>query len=215
MNRFSMLGLLVVMAGCEAEIEQVEIAREDIVPIDVSPMDHLKVTAPDVALCDSGREYVGFGGAVLTQDRPERDVGLERARPKPYSALVTEYPRVLGNTPALLAQSESTFGLTPARWYTTGEPNAVSLYQAYRVAFQGCLTVTGTPEKYAAAPTAQTAATECAAWAQRFWGRAALTPELDACVAVITVDATKETQLRRRWAHGCASVLTSSDFLTF
>ncbi len=215
MTRISIVGLVVVLAGCDAAIEQVEIANEDLVPIDLTPMDHLKVTAPDVALCNSGRAYVGFGGMELTYDRPERDVGYERARAKPFSALQTEYPRVLGTTPALLAQSESTFGTTAARWYTKGDPNAVSLYQAYRIAFQGCLTVTGTAEKYATPPTAATATAECSAWAQKFWGRAALSAELEACATVIGQYALKETQVRRRWAHGCASVLTSSDFLTF
>lgn len=215
MNRSLILGLLVVVAGCEAEIEKVELAKEDINPIDVSPMDNLRVTAPEVALCNSGRTYTGFGGTELTYDRAERDVGYERARAKPFSALLTEYPRVLGTTPALLAQSETTFGTTAARWYTKGDPNAVSLYQAYRIAFQGCLTVTGTDAKYAATPTMETAKAECAAWASKFWGRAALGPELEACATVIGQYAVKETQVRRRWAHGCASVLTSSDFLTF
>jgi hypothetical protein len=122
---------------------------------------------------------------------------------------------VLGNTPALLAQSESTFGLTAPRWFSRGDPSAVSLYQAYRIAFQGCLTLTQSPSKYAQLPTIDTATAECASWARKFWGREGLAPELRTCADVIGVFATRETQMRRRWAHGCASVLTSSDFLTF
>lgn len=207
--------LFLTLAGCEAEIEQVEVSKEDIVPLDVAPMTGGLITTPEVALCEAGRAYAGFGGQDLTMDRKETDVGLERARTKPFTALQTEYTRVLGNTPALLAQSESTFGLTPPRWLNKGEPNAVSLYQAYRIAFQGCLTATATGAKYAATPTIETATAECASWAKKFWGRAALTPELEACANVIGVYSTSETQVRRRWAHGCASVLTSSDFLTF
>jgi hypothetical protein len=206
---------LLTLFACEAEIEQVQISKEDLVPIDVAPMVGGLVTTPEVALCTTGRSYTGFGGDDLTLDRRESDVGLERARTKPFVALQSEYARVLGNTPALLAQSESTFGLTPPRWFNKGEPNAVSLYQAYRIAFQGCLTLTETPAKYTQLPTIDTATTECAAWAKKFWGRAGLTPELKACADVIGMYATRETQVRRRWAHGCASVLTSSDFLTF
>ena len=206
---------LVLLVGCEAEIAQVESAKEDINPIDATPLAGAHVATPEVALCESGRMYQGFGGQELTLDRKETDVGFERARTKPFAALQTEYVRVLGNTPPLLAESESTFGLTPARWYPKTDFNAVSLYQAYRIAFQGCLTLTSQPAQYAQAATIDTARAECAGWAKKFWGRTAMTPEIEACANVIGVYATSETTLRRRWAHGCASVLTASDFLTF
>lgn len=216
MMRTSLVSVLVVVAlGCEAEIEGVEVEKEDINPIDATPLAGAKVVAPEVALCESGRSYEGFGGAQLTQDRKEADIGLERARTKPFAALQTEYVRVLGNTPALLAQSESTFGLTPPRWYPKTDPNAVSLYQAYRIAFQGCLTVTAQPAQYTQLPTLESARTECGAWAKKFWGRPAMGAELDACANVVGIYSTSETSVRRRWAHGCASVLTASDFLTF
>jgi hypothetical protein len=213
--RVSVVAALTALTGCEAEIDAVESAKEDIKPIDASPEVGAKVIAPDVALCESGRSYEGFGGAQLTQDRKEADVGLERARAKPFTALQTEYPRVLGNTPVLLAESESTFGLTPPRWYPKVDPNAVSLYQAYRIAFQGCLTLTAQPAQYNQLPTIDTARTECTAWAKKFWSRNAMGAEIEACTNVIGVYSSSETNLRRRWAHGCASVLTASDFLTF
>ncbi len=216
MTRSSIVGILVVvLTGCEAEIEQVVISREDILPIDATPKVGAHVAPPEVSLCESGRTYQGFGGQELTLDRKETDVGLERARTKPFAALQSEYVRVLGNTPELLAQSESTFGLTPARWYPKTDPNAVSLYQAYRIAFQGCLTVTAAPSQYAQTPTIEGARAECSAWAKKFWGRTAMGPELEACANVIGIYSTSETNVRRRWAHGCASVLTASDFLTF
>lgn len=216
MTRLSIVGFLVVLlAGCEAELEQVETAKADIIPIDITPFAGAQVAAPEVALCEAGRSYQGFAGQDLTLDRREIDVGFERARTKPFAALQSEYVRVLGNTPELLAQSESTFGLTPPRWYPKTDANAVSLYQAYRIAFQGCLTVTAQPAQFSQAPTIDSARTECASWAKKFWGRTALGPELEACANVIGVYSTSETSMRRRWAHGCASVLTSSDFLTF
>lgn len=216
MTRTSIVGLLVVaLTGCEAEIDQVQVSKEDILPLDATPMVSPQVNTPEVSLCESGRAYEGFGGNDLTMDRKEADVGLERARTKPFAALQTEYVRVLGNTPELLAQSESTFGLTPPRWYPKTDPNAVSLYQAYRIAFQGCLTLTASPTQYSQPPTFDSAKTECGAWARKFWGRAAMGAELEACANVIGVYSTSETSVRRRWAHGCASVLTASDFLTF
>lgn len=213
--RVGVVAALTALSGCEAEIEAVETSKEDIKPIDASPELGAKAIAPDVALCDSGKSYVGFGGAQLTQDRKEADVGLERARAKPFTALQTEYPRVLGTTPVLLAESESTFGLTPPRWYPKVDPNAVSLYQAYRIAFQGCLTVTATAPQYNQLPTIDSARTECTGWAKKFWSRSAMGPEIEACTNVIGMYANSESNLRRRWAHGCASVLTASDFLTF
>jgi hypothetical protein len=215
MTRALFCGLLVLLTGCEAEIEAVQLAREDLLPIDATGDLAPTVIAPDVALCESGRRYVGFGGQDLSLDRREAEVGLERARPKPYSALATEYPRVLGNTPELLAQSESTFGLTPARWYPKSDPSAVSLYQAYRIAFQGCLTLTATGANFAQLPTVETATSQCSAWAGKFWSRTAMGPEIEACARIVGVYSSSETNVRRRWAHGCASVLTSSDFLTF
>ena len=213
--RTSIVGLLVVLTGCEAQIDQVEAAKEDIVPLDAFSDATTRVAPPEVALCDSGRAYQGFGGNDLTLDRREAEVGFERARTKPFAALQTEYARVLGNTPDLLSQSESTFGLTPARWYPKTDPNAVSLYQAYRIAFQGCLTLTSQPAQYAQLPSIETARSECGGWAKRFWGRTAMSPEIESCANVVGVFSTSETSVRRRWAHGCASVLTASDFLTF
>lgn len=165
--------------------------------------------------CDTGRQYLGFGGTDLAADREQGEVGEESRRPKPFSALSTEFPRVLGSTPAMLAGSESTFGLVPARWHTEPTMSAVSVYTAFRIAFQGCLTVTQTPAKYNTAPTDTTARAECAAWAEKFWNRKALDPELDACVQVTVRDSVTETSARRRWAYGCASTLVASDFLTF
>lgn len=217
MTRTSIIvgSLVALLTSCEAEIEAVQSSKEDILPIDATPLADTQIATPEVALCESGRSYLGFGGQQLTHDRKEADVGLERARTKPFAALQSEYVRVLGNTPELLAQSESTFGLTPPRWYPRTEPNAVSLYQAYRIAFQGCLTLTSQPTHYAQLPTIDTARLECTGWAKKFWGRAAMGPEIEACANVIGVYSTSETTVRRRWAHGCASVLTASDFLTF
>ncbi|MEW5741437.1 MAG: hypothetical protein AB1938_21125 [Myxococcota bacterium] len=216
MTRAILSSLLVVLvAGCEAEIDQKGPSDPTIVPLDITKKDQSKIRTPEVAICESGRKYPGFGGIELTADRRDVDLGLETARLKPYSALQTEYPRVLGNTPGLLAGAESTFGTTPARWYPAPQASAVALYTAYRVAFQGCLTLTAQPAKYNVAATQETAIAECSAWARKFWSRPALGPEIEACATVIIQDSIEETNLRRRWAYGCAAVLTASDFLTY
>jgi hypothetical protein len=166
-------------------------------------------------LCSGGRTYTGLGGVQLEATRSDVQAGTNRSRFKPYSALRTDYTRVLGAKPALVDTVGSTFGQPPARWSEEPQASAVNLFTAYRVAFQGCLAYTGTAAAYANAPTSSTAATECAAFARKFWSRVATQEELDGCVNAAMVDAATETNLRRRWAYACASVLSSAGFLTF
>ncbi len=180
---------------------------------------------PPPPRCDMGKTYTGFSGTELTVGRVDQDIGPERDRIKPYSAMAAEYNRALGNTPALLAQSASTFDNPPARWYVEPASSAVSIYTAYRIAFQGCLTLTsgtGAPAKYQTAPTNSTAAAECQAWATKFWSREPTQEEVDACVKVAMVDSMTEgtnppqnTTAPRRWAYTCASVLTAAGFTTY
>lgn len=180
---------------------------------------------PPAPRCDMGKTYTGFAGTELTVGRVDQDIGPERDRIKPYSVLGAEYNRVLGNTPNLLAQSASTFDNPPARWYVEPASSAVSIYTAYRIAFQGCLTLTsgtGAPAKYQTAPTSGTAEAECRAWATKFWSREPTQEEVDACVKVAVVDSVTEgtnppqdTTAPRRWAYTCASVLTAAGFTTY
>jgi hypothetical protein len=169
-----------------------------------------------------GKQYTGFAGTMLEAGRVDNDMGLERARVKPYSALTSEYQRVLGNNPALIGQSATTFGQDPARWLTEPTSSAVTVYTAFRVAFQGCLTVTTNTAnaQYQTLPTNTTAATECGTWARKFWSRDANQAEIDACVQVAMVDSAKEGMntnpaANRRWAYACASVLSAAGFMTY
>ncbi len=207
------VAVFAALSGCEAEMQtQGELTGA---PSDVlAGADATRAPVPEGLSCDPGRRYAGFAGADLTADRGEDGLGRERARLKPFSALQSEFPRVLGNTPVGLTGAESTWGAVPARWYAEGSASAISLYASYRIAFQGCLTAVQ-PAKYATAPDALTAETECRAWARRFWSRAPMQPEVDTCVKVATVDAARDANPRRRWAYACAAVLTASDFLTF
>ncbi|MGQ0503911.1 MAG: hypothetical protein ACT4TC_01175 [Myxococcaceae bacterium] len=163
----------------------------------------------------TGSKYTGFAGTELVDDRLPQQANLDRSRVKPYSALVAEYPRVLGSTPALLAGFGSTFGEPAVRWNTEPQASAVSLYTAYRVAFQGCLTYTGTAAAYAAAPSDASAATECGNFATKFWSRSASSAEITTCVKATVADTTTEPDARRRWAYGCAAVLSAAGFLSY
>jgi hypothetical protein len=221
MNRTHRSFLLLVLAACEGGFNrndgQVKVVDPDVVEQDTPTIQPHDVTgdSPAAPTCDTGRAYVGFGGLDLALDREPGAVGEETRRPRPFTALASEFTRVLGATPTMLAGAESTYGTIPARWSQEPTLSAVSVFTTFRIAFQGCLTLTAQPAKFGVMPTEATARTECAAWAERFWSRTALGPELDACVQVVTRDATVETNARRRWAYGCAATLSSADFLTF
>lgn len=184
-------------------------------PADVLPVDNTPIDNTPAPRCDMGRKYVGLGGLELTDGRQDLDLGLDRSRIKPFTALPAEYGRVLGNTPALLTGMGPTFGEPQARWYGEAQASAISLYTSYRIAFQGCLTYTASATKWSAVPNANSAETECVAFAEKFWSRSPSADELATCVNVATVDSSIETDPRRRWAYSCAAVLSSAGFLTY
>lgn len=170
--------------------------------------------ANDPALCKS-REYQNFDHQSLTSGRTVTRLGDDRARMKPFSALQTEYTRVLGNTPASLAGSGATFGQVPKMWFQEPEANAVALQTAYDIAFDGCLTYTASDAAYAAAPDVASAQTQCSAMARKFWSKTPAPQEIQACSDMAVTGSAAEADPRRRWAYACASVLTSAGFLTY
>ncbi len=198
------------LAGCAGSVSEPEGTGG---PLGIDPKTGLPILGDDDA--PAGRSYKAFGGGTLGSDRISGAAGEEMKRVKPYSALVGEYARVLGKTPALLPTFAATFSEPPARWFFEPEASAVSVFSAYRAAFQGCLDLTATDAAYATAPTPTTAATECGKFASRFWTRTAGSAEIDVCVNVATVQTQPETDFRRKWAYTCAAVLTSAGFLSF
>lgn len=179
---------------------------------------------PEPTCAEQQKGYAGFGGTKLEAGRTEYEVATERMRMKPFEALKDDYRRLLGVEPPSLTASGPTFGEAPARWYAEPAPGAVSLYQAYRIAFDACNEHTKLEAKWATAPTAASAKKECAAWQRKFWSRTPEVDEIEACAKVATTDAafeavaggeTRATEPRRRWAYACASVLASSDFLMY
>lgn len=165
--------------------------------------------------CAVYRSYAGFGGAKLEADRITGTSELDRDRVKPYEVLATEYTRMLGKKPPLIDTMATTFGSSPARFYVEPEGSAVTLYSAYRVAFEGCIDFTATATEYAAAPTTASATDVCNALATRFWSRTPEQHEIDACVKTAVTDTASEGNARRRWGYTCAAVLSAAGFLTY
>lgn len=222
-NLLAGAALAVLMAGCSLGSSSANL--NNIVPDEPGPQDPIADPNEPVSVdpvdpvppprCDMGKSYTGFAGTMLEAGRVDLDMGVERARMKPYSALQGEYTRVLGNTPGLLASSASTFAIVPNRWLVEPQASAINLYTAYRIAFQGCLTATATPTQFGTLPTNTTAASECGTWARKFWSRTPTQAELDSCVQVAMVDTSSETNARRRWAYTCAAVLSATGFMTY
>lgn len=184
-------------------------------PITEIPPEETKDPEQPQARCDMGRVYTGIGGRVLVSTRIDQDMNVDRARIKPYQVFAGEFQRAINTTPSLLSSMGNTFSRPAARWNEEPQLSAVTLYSAYRLAFQGCLTFTGSGTKFANAPTTNTATDICTELAQTFWSRDAEQAEIDACVKVAVDDTQAETNPRRRWAYTCASLLTTDGFLSY
>jgi hypothetical protein len=169
----------------------------------------------DVLTCAKGASYVGFGDVDLTADRAAIAVGDERGRLKPYGALAAEYERAIGAIPGELDAQAATFGQSVERWYDEPTASAFTAYAAFRVGLQGCTTLLAGDAAYASAPTEADAATACAAWQHRFWSRTPSSAETAACVDFALDGSQTIADARTRWAYVCASVLSSTGFLTY
>lgn len=192
-------------------------------------------TDPTAPACTVfGGAHVGLGGENLSATNNVAAYG-DRARAKPYSALLTEYARVLGaaNKPASIDGLGGTFGEPAARWYIEPMASAVFVNTAYNVAFEGCLRLTGdiaggtVDPRFATAPIKASAKTVCGEWMRKFWSREGTPAQVDECVAsaleVTTetygggavAEVTRPATPKRQWAYACASVLSSSGYLTY
>lgn len=162
-----------------------------------------------------GRSYILFDGSKLETTRVNENVGVNRARLKPFAVMQGEYQRVLGVVPASLAASAGSFDQAPERWFAEAEHSGVSLNAIFDISFDGCLAYTKTAADYAAAPTDATATTVCTALMRKAWSKTPAPEEIASCTTLATTKLTTEPDARRRWAYVCASVLSSSQFLTF
>jgi len=170
-------------------------------------------TPPGAEQC-KGAPHVGFANFDFVSDRKPGDVGVNRRRVKPYTALSSEFQRAIGAVPAGLPQAAAAFGQTPARWYAEPTAGAVSLYTMYTLSFTSCYD-TMTDAKFTQTINAASATTECTAMQRKYWQRTPTPEETKACSDLVTTGLSDEPLARRRWAHACASVLTSVGFTTY
>lgn len=173
-------------------------------------------TDPDgmaAGACAPGVPHVGFAGTDLNAGRKTAEAGDDRRRVKPFTAMRGEFQRAVGNVPAGLAASAAAFGEQPARWYSEPTAGAVSLYTTYTLAFSACYD-SMSASQYQAAPTATSAEAECTSLQKKVWQRTPSPDEVKACADVAT-GLSNEPIARRRWAHACASVMTSTGFTTY
>ncbi len=162
-----------------------------------------------------GRSYVLFDGSKLEATRINENVGVNRARLKPFTVMQGEYQRVLGLVPASLAAAGGSFDEAPERWFAEAQHSGVSLNAIFDISFEGCLQYTKTAADFAAAPTTETATTACTSLMRKAWSKTPAPEEIDACTTLATTKLASEPDVRRRWTYVCASVLSSSQFLTF
>lgn len=161
-----------------------------------------------------GRSYVGFDSSKLEDTRVNEAGGVNRARIKPYGAMGGEYTRVLGAAPVSLASSASSFDDPPARWYAEAALSGVSLNTSFAIAFEGCVAQTA-GATFAAAPTSDTATKYCTETMRKAWSQSGSPDEISGCVDLATTKLASETDPHRQWAYVCASILSSTHFLTF
>ncbi len=163
----------------------------------------------------TGRSYALFDGSKLEQDRVNENVGVNRARFKPYAVMAGEYQRVLGVVPPSLAGAAGSFDVPPARWFAEADYSGVSLDAIFSISFEACASYTGTSADFAAAPTNETATTQCNALIRKAWSHSASPDETAACVDLAVNKLGAEPDARRRWTYTCAAILSSAQFLTF
>lgn len=164
--------------------------------------------------CEGTLAYPGLNGAELTASRLEYEPGTNRARMRPYKQLRAEYLRVLGVIPKFMGYQDFTFYEPVIRWFVEPELNAINVLISYRSGFQGCRAYLKEP-LYEVPPTAEMARAQCQAWQRRFWSLEPTDAEIDTCAQVLLHPSNTDPVIKNRWAYGCASVLTSTPFLTY
>ncbi|MDF2693961.1 MAG: hypothetical protein K0S65_2344 [Labilithrix sp.] len=174
--------------------------------------------SPEALQCTekpAGRSYALFDGTKLEDVRVNENAGINRARFKPYAVLAGEYQRVLGVVPKSLAGAGASFDDPPARWFAESAHSSTSLNAAFAISFEACGAFVATGADYAAAPTDDSADGFCRTTMRKAWSRSPSPEEVGGCVELATKKLGDEPDARRRWSYVCASILSSSNFLTF
>jgi hypothetical protein len=162
-----------------------------------------------------GRAYVNFNGNHLEESRVNENVGVNRARIKPYAVMANEYQRVLGLVPEAIKTAGGSFDDPPERWYAESTHSGVSMNTIFEISFAGCLAYAKGAADLKAAPTADSAKAECTRLMRKAWNRSPSPEEIQGCTDLAMTKLASQTDVSRRWAYVCSSVLSSSQFLTF
>ena len=166
-------------------------------------------------VCEQTRTYTGFGGSDLTGTRPAIEPGSDRLRLKPYVALSAEYRAALGLSAFDTGVYAATFGRPPARWFQEPAASSNTIYAAFALAFAACTQQTTGDARYASAPDAASADSNCREYVRRAWHREATDAEAATCVSY-AVDKTNPADApAKRWSYACAAVLSASGFLAY
>jgi hypothetical protein len=158
------------------------------------------------------RSYVGFNQNKLEEKRPDEALDLNRARFKPFAVMADEYERVLGLVPKSLASAREAFGDAPERWYAEPTHSGVSLTTIFNVGLDGC---TATVADRTKAPTPETATAFCKDLMEKAYAEDPTPDQIAACVDLATTKLAAVSDVRSRWAQVCASILSSTPFLTY
>jgi hypothetical protein len=164
----------------------------------------------------AGRSYASFDGSSKLEDSRLNEMSAANlARFKPYAVMAGEYQRVLGVVPKSLAGAASSFDSPPDRWYADPSPSGVSLSTSFDISFEACGAALASGTGHDQAPTADTATDYCTTTMRKAWSRSPSPDEIGVCVDLATQKLGAEPDPRRRWTYVCASILSSSHFLTF
>jgi hypothetical protein len=159
------------------------------------------------------RTYIAFDQNKLEQRRPDEAVDVNRARFKPFAVMAEEYKRVLGAAPKSLAGAREAFGDAPERWYAEPTHSGVSLSAIFNVGLDGCTaTIAADRSK---APTNETATAFCKDLMTKAYSEDPTAEQVAVCVDLATTKLANVTDVRSRWAQVCASILSSTPFLTY
>ncbi len=161
-----------------------------------------------------GRSYPLFDGTKLEDKRINENVGVNRARFKPYAVMTGEFQRVLGVAPKSLEGAGASFDDPPARWYAEASHSGVSLNTMFDIAFEGCSSAAIVTAN-TAMPDDASATQFCTTTMRKAWSQTPSPDEVSGCVELATKKLGAEPDPKRRWAYVCASILSSSHFLTF
>ncbi len=206
------------------------------VPDEAHPVPPLPAVAQCSQGASSGHGYLGLAGESLEATRVDAAAATDVDRP--YRVLWYQYERwyltrdvqqAVGSTnndndpEAKDPGVGAAFGLPPNHWYAESEVGAFAVFTTFSYAFKVCrragdmparANVAGWYEHVAFEPTRERATAYCQHVERSAWQREPNAAELESCVS-LALSLTDEPDVGNRWAYVCASVIASTNFLSF